>query len=79
MAFIPGRNALARVRTSGVAAFAVTAYPCCAACKNFIIAGGMGVCRCWRMTMSLKDAEAQVRCPYWLRAEAVEDPYETFD
>ena len=57
----------------------MTAYPCCAACKNFIIAGGMGFCRCWRMTMSLKDAEAQVRCPYWLRAEAVEDPFETFD
>ena len=29
--------------------------------------------------MSLKDAEAQVRCPYWVRAEAVEDPYEALD
>ena len=46
----------------------MTAYPRCAACKNFIIAGGM-VCCCWRMTMSLKDAEAQVRCPYWMRAK----------
>ena len=70
---------MTRARTNGVTAVAVTAYPCCAACKNFIIAGGMGVCRCWRMTMSLKEAEVQVSCPYWVRAVAVEDPYEALD
>jgi hypothetical protein len=31
------------------------------------------------MTMSLKEAEVQVSCPYWVRAVAVEDPYEALD
>lgn len=47
-------------------------YPCCSACKNFILAGGVGLCRCWRMMMSLEEAKVQVRCPYWSRAEAEE-------